>query len=69
MSHFLLSFVKALLEEGDAFPNQVYEHGRLVKWSLSQTLLLGVVLSNAYKNKNACIMVTPRKAIPCKYFS
>ncbi|CAL8135770.1 unnamed protein product [Orchesella dallaii] len=58
-----ISLVKVCLEQGDPFPLSLLRdnHVRLV---VSCVLLVGIVLSNAYKNTNVCNMIAPREPIP-----
>lgn len=59
--------LKVLLEQGNPFPATVTKsHG--VRFMVALYLLIGIVLSNAYKNSNVYNMTAPRKIIPYKYF-
>lgn len=62
-----MSVVKLLLEQGDPFPNSI-TRVKLVRIMLGLLLLMGIVLSNGYKNTNVYNMVVPRKPILYKYF-
>lgn len=62
----VVSIVRILLEQGGPFSNAVTNMKRL--WFITgTTLLVGIILSNAYKNDNIYKMITPRKPIPFKY--
>lgn len=63
----LTSFLKAMLEQGNPFP----EHALVTKKSKilnAGFLLIGIVLSSAYKNTNVYRMILPRFPIPFEYF-
>lgn len=59
--------VKVFLEQGDPFPNEATSKDNL-KVVISTFLLMGVVLSNAYKNSNVYNMILPRNPVPYEYF-
>lgn len=64
-----LSLVKMFLEAGDPFSKRaiysqsVKKHMVFIRVLIASALLSGVVLSNAYKNKNLSEMVSPRKIV------
>lgn len=62
LSTNLLSIIKVVLEQGDCIPEKIESNSkyRYLGFSL---FLMGVVLSNAYKNTNLYNMVVPRKPI------
>lgn len=59
--------VKVFLEQGDPFHNSVVSRtpNRIF---IGLFLLMGIILSNAYKNTNVYNMVVPRKPVLYKYF-
>lgn len=65
-SHWL-SLVKVLLEQGTPFLDTTISTLR-AKWVAGSFLLIGIVVSNAYKNINLYHMVAPRKPIPYQFF-
>lgn len=71
-SHWL-SPLKVLLEQGDPFADDVAQERRTgtdqVKFLLGTFLLMGIVLSNAYKNTNVYNMILPKTPIPYKFFN
>lgn len=60
---YILSALKVFLEQGDPFPMNVLEIAEL-RFVAGTFLLMGIVLSNAYKNTNVYNMVIPRGTIP-----
>lgn len=64
----LFSLLKCLLEQSDPFSTEQINVARL-RCVIGVFLLMGIVLSNGYKNVNVYNMVVPRKPIPYKYFS
>lgn len=65
-SHWL-SPLKVLLEQGDPFSDSFVQHDR-AKWLTGSFLLVGIVLSNAYKNSNVYNMMQPKDLIPYRFF-
>lgn len=63
-----LSPLKVLLEQGDPFSNLMLK-GTPAKLISIIFLLLGIILSNAYKNSNVYNMITPRRPIPYESFN
>lgn len=63
---FIISTLKVLLEQGNPFSSLVMSVNS-VRFVTGLLLLMGVVLSNAYKNKNIYNMVTSRKTVPYKF--
>ncbi len=61
-SRHLLSVIKVLLEQGDPFLASMARISRL-RWVISAYLLVGIVLSNAYKNTNVYNMILPRQVL------
>lgn len=57
--------LKAFLEQGNPFPETVTK-SLIFRNMLALFLLIGIVLSNAYKNTNVYNMTAPRKIIPYK---
>lgn len=57
-----LSPLKILIEQGD----MATEKKRL-RWAVGLFVLMGIVISNAYKNNNVYNMVAPRKPVAFKY--
>lgn len=62
-----ISPLKVFLEQGDPYPGSVI-NGKRMRWFVGTFLLVGVVMSNAYKNENVYNMITPRKPIPYETF-
>lgn len=54
--------VKMLLEQGNPFPDSLINNHRC-KWIAATVLLMGIILSNAYKNTNVYNMMIPRKPV------
>lgn len=65
-SKFMVS-VKVLLEQGNPFQDSVTNDARM-RWIAGFFLMMGIVLSNSYKNTNVHNMIAPRKPIPYEYF-
>lgn len=63
----LMSVLKVLLEQGDPFQNFVVRR-KQVRIMIGLFLLMGLILSNAYKNTNVYNMVVHRKPILYSYF-
>lgn len=64
---YLLNTLKVLLEQGDPFPSSVASTLNL-RYAIGSFLLVGIVLSNAYKSENVYNMITLRKEIPYERF-
>lgn len=62
INHFI-SFMKVLLEQGDPFSEMVLSCPK-VRVALGSFLLVGIILSNAYKNTNVYNMIAPRGLLP-----
>lgn len=62
-----LSHVKVLLEQGDPYANELLKIAPL-RWLIGSYLVVGIVLSNAYKNSNVYNLITPRKPLPFETF-
>lgn len=62
-----LSSLQVLLEQGAPHLDSVAKVTR-TKLTIGAFILMGVVLSNAYKNSNVYNMITPRKPIPYHFF-
>lgn len=62
-----ISLLKVLLEQGDPFPRHIVLR-RIIRVMSSCFLLIGIVLSNAYKNTNVYRMILPRSLVPFEYF-
>lgn len=60
--------MKLLLEQSNPFPTCVM-NVTTIRLLVGSYLLMGIVLSNAYKNTNVYNMVSPRKPIHYEYFS
>lgn len=60
-----MNLIRVLIEQGSPFGDQVTLRLRSV---LGMFMLMGMVLSCAYKNVNVYNMLTPRKPIPYEYF-
>lgn len=60
-----LTFLKVILEQGDPFPASV---GNVTKFLviIGLLLLMGIILSNAYKNTNVYNMVVPKRPLVYK---
>lgn len=58
--------VKILLEQGNPFPEILMNNLRY-KSVAGVLLLMGIVLSNAYKNTNVYKMIIPRNPVPYRY--
>jgi len=74
MSTFFNSFMldlvfmgKALLEQGDPIATKFLKFHNL-RWAIVPYLLIAMVLSNAYKNKNITTITLPRAPIPVDTF-
>lgn len=63
MYNSITSIAKLLLEQGNPFAESVEKNCKL-KMLLTTLLLMGVILSNAYKNTNVYNMIAPRFPIP-----
>lgn len=59
--------VKVILEQGTPFLESVASVGKL-RFALGLFLLMGIILSNAYKNSNVYNIISPRKYLPYEYF-
>lgn len=57
---------KLLLEQGNRVSNSVIASHRC-KWITRTTLLMAIVLSNAYNSTNVYNMIIPRKSLPNRY--
>jgi len=64
----LMQVIKALLEQGDPFASTVIDNV-VLRCSIGTFLLVGIVLSNAYKNSNVYNLVSPLKPIPYENLS
>lgn len=62
----LMSPLKLFLEQGNPF-QLTLETGQL-QFTIALVLLMGIVLSNAYKNTNVYCMISPRVPVPYGYF-
>ncbi|CAL8135793.1 unnamed protein product [Orchesella dallaii] len=62
-----LSLLKVLLEQGDPFPMSLLQSNP-VRLMMSCVFLVGIVLSNAYKNTNVYNMIVPREPLPYQRF-
>lgn len=58
--------IKLLLEQGNPFPESLAINHRC-KCITGTVLLMGIVLSNAYKNTNVYNLIIPRELVPYKY--
>lgn len=65
--HNCLSQGKVLLEQGDPYSERLHK-ATFLRLLLGSFLLVGVVLSNAYKNSNVYNLITPRKPLPFETF-
>lgn len=65
-THCFLVLMKLLLEQGNPFSLSIVS-SRRCQWISGTILLMGIILSNAYKNTNVYNMILPRKPIPYKY--
>lgn len=65
--HGLLNTLKVLLEQGDPFPSSISNTINL-RYAVGSFLLVGIVISNAYKSENVYNMITLRKPIPYEKF-
>lgn len=65
---FIIATWKVLLEQGNPFPPCVAKRHRTAG-IIGMFLLVGIILSSAYKNRNVYKMLTPRLPIPYKYLS
>lgn len=63
----LLAAFKLLVEQGDPYPATVANTGSM-RCLMGTFLLAGVVLSNAYKNKNLANIIAPIKTLEYEYF-
>lgn len=62
-----MASMKVLLEQGNPFQEKLTKQESM-RWVISLFLLMGIVLSNAYKNSNVLNMIAPRKPIPYELF-
>ncbi|CAL8129397.1 unnamed protein product [Orchesella dallaii] len=62
-----LPLIKVLVEQGDPFPAAMLRNYRIAP-VIAVFLLVGIVLSNGYKNTNVYNMIAPRKPVPYIYF-
>lgn len=58
--------LKIFLEQGDPFPKSLIRNPRC-KYIIGTILLMGIVLSNAYKNTNVYNMIAQRKPLMYQY--
>lgn len=58
--------IKILLEQGNPFPHFMISNHQC-KCITGTTLMMGIILSNAYKNTNVYNMVVPRKPVSYRY--
>lgn len=65
-SHWI-SPLKLLLDQGNPFLESVASDPRM-RVVVAGYLLMGLVLSNAYKNTNVYNMITPRQPVPYEFF-
>lgn len=63
-----LSPIKVLLEQGTPFQGTLVKNENTLRFVVGLFLLMGIVLSNAYKNRNVYNMITPRSPIPYEKF-
>lgn len=66
-SNHCLSQMKVLLEQSNPYSNELLTIKPL-RWLLGSCLLVGMLLSSAYKNSNVYNLITPRKALPFETF-
>lgn len=59
--------MKVLLEQGNAFSDALTSRFQL-RYIIGPYILVGIVLSNAYKNKNVYKMITPRTPVRYEKF-
>lgn len=59
----ILAIIKILLEQGTPFPSTVTNSPNL-RYAAGSIVLIGIILSNAYKNTNVYNMVVPRGQVP-----
>lgn len=62
----IFSVLKIFLEHGNPFQQSV-ENTNRIRYMIGVLLLMGIILSNAYKNTNVYNMVIPRKPILYEY--
>lgn len=55
--------IKVLLEQGNPCPTSLISNHRCT-WISGTVLLMGIILSNSYKNKNVYNMIIPMKIVP-----
>lgn len=65
-SHWM-ALVKVILEPGDPFVDAVANAG-ILKPMIGMFLLMGIILSNAYKGTNVYNMIAPRQNVPHRYW-
>lgn len=58
---------KVLFEQGGPYSERYFKSSSM-RWLLGSYLLVGILLSNAYKNSNVYHLITPRKALPFETF-
>lgn len=67
ISDNVISILKLLLEQDDPFlPSVTRVTG--YRYVIALLLLMGIILSDAYKNTNVYNMILPRRPLPYKYF-
>lgn len=68
-ANLIMSLLEVLLEQGDPFPNRVASSTRFrTRILLISFMLVGILLSNGYKNDNVYNMILPREELHYKNF-
>lgn len=67
ISIHIVSTLRVFMEQGSPFPNQIINISAL-RYATGLFLLMGIIISNAYKNTNVYNMIIPRQPIPFEKF-
>ncbi|CAL8121392.1 unnamed protein product [Orchesella dallaii] len=63
IKQYSLALLKVILEQGDPFPSEPLA-ATPIRLMVAAFMLVGIVLSNAYKNSNVYNMIAPRNPVP-----
>lgn len=64
---YFIHCAKVILEQGDPFPGKVEKSAKL-RFVVGPFLIMGIVISNAYKNTNVYNMIIPREPVLLETF-
>lgn len=59
--------VRLFFEQGDAIPGSAMGKDS-IRWGIGLFLLMGIVISNAYRNTNVYNMIIPRSPVPYEFY-